>query len=792
MWKILARKPTNNEREYVMGHNTWEAVWRRVRGGKHVIVTGAGTLPAIPSDLQVLCVNCQTLSAGGSVLDAVLQKLEQLLGETLVPAEAVQPSPGAGLRQRFAGDMPGQSLDALFVEACNRLTQQPGGHTVMAFESIDAADEITVTTLAQILRYPGWLQLPLLLTVRSVPQGLVAELIYLLCRDDGNEALIDLPPETTPEEVPAAFDWTALPADVLRVLRAGSVLGATFEAELVARLLAVPLGTVLETLQWAADAGVPLADRGEGRFSLPAEGMQALQSRILPSLLTHWHARLGDILRRGRPTAAATELTQPVARGLQREPVTTPHTGRPVQAEASFERSARDATVDRLAAPPLTDYAELFEPAKGTGAPEATPPLSVAPEEMAHGRTAESDIPPASPRQTAGQPLPPTKAPGDQPRAAAHLQAAGQTDAAIEQYLVAIQEAAARGDARRAFRLAEQALTLFETLPPSKRRALLQAQLLLEKGRLQWHGALLGASFTLQEALTSLQTAKSSLPGDAPPEVVGQLAAVIAGVCYDLGDMAALQGALETLTESSRRLLNSGESLVATRLLNDQAAVYMRLGDPVRASHLLSKSREVFERLLRQNPHDPTALNELAETNHLLARLPLHVQVRPGREAEAYTSSLEHARAAEHTYQQLGQQQQLARVWETMGRLELQRGQLQAAQERLSAALTLQQQIGDVTGLARSAAALADLFVRAGRPGEATALLADSIRLNFQKGSSIGLAFNRRAVDALTQAVAPGQGPGAEQLRRALHEVEGRLTQAESVLGRLVLPGEVG
>jgi hypothetical protein len=125
-----------------------------------------------------------------------------------------------------------------------------------------------------------------------------------------------------------------------------------------------------------------------------------------------------------------------------------------------------------------------------------------------------------------------------------------------------------------------------------------------------------------------------------------------------------------------------------------------------------------------------------------------------------------------------------------MGRLELQRGQFQAAQEHLSAAFERQRQIGDVTGLARSTAALADLFVRVGQPGEAIALLADSITLNFQKGSPIGLAFNRRAFDALAQAAAQDQGAGAEQLRGALHAVEHRLTQAEAVLGRLALPGE--
>jgi tetratricopeptide (TPR) repeat protein len=239
------------------------------------------------------------------------------------------------------------------------------------------------------------------------------------------------------------------------------------------------------------------------------------------------------------------------------------------------------------------------------------------------------------------------------------------------------------------------------------------------------------------------------------------------------------------------RAWNVGESLLATRLLNDQAAVYVRLGDPVQATHLLTTSREVFEGRLRQNPDDVMALEELAETDHLLARLLLHVQMRPGREAEAYTIGLKHARAAELAYQRLGQHQKLTHVWETLGRLALQQGQLQTAQEHLSTALDLQRQIGDVTGLARSTAALADVCVKTGRLDDAVALLANSITLNFDKGSPIGLAFNRRALGAITNA-AQAHGPAAERFRGALEEVESRLAQAESVLGQLVLPGEAG
>jgi tetratricopeptide (TPR) repeat protein len=307
---------------------------------------------------------------------------------------------------------------------------------------------------------------------------------------------------------------------------------------------------------------------------------------------------------------------------------------------------------------------------------------------------------------------------------------------------------------------------------------------------LQWRGALIGAPFTLQQALISLEAARSSLPPDVPLDTLGRLAATTAGVCYDLGDLDSLQRALGELTEASRRLLEANQPVQAARLLNDQAAIYVRLGDPVRATHLLERSRELFEGLLRSNADDALALEELA-AHHLLARLPLHAPIRPGREADAFAMSLEHAQAAERTYQRLSERQELARVWETMGRLELQRGQHAAAQQRLLAALTSQQQLGDVIGAARSTAAMAELYRLTGRLPDALALLDNSITLNFEKGSPLGLAVNRRALNALAEEVAQARGqPGLADLQGPIQEVERRLRQAESVLGRLELPGE--
>ena len=113
------------------------------------------------------------------------------------------------------------------------------------------------------------------------------------------------------------------------------------------------------------------------------------------------------------------------------------------------------------------------------------------------------------------QTAPPSPLPGDHTRAATHWQAAGQTAAAVAHYLAAVREAAARGDARRAYGLAEQALTLLDQLPAAPTHGLLRAQLLLEKGRLQWHGALLGSALHCKRPWHRLRRPRPS-PGRRP------------------------------------------------------------------------------------------------------------------------------------------------------------------------------------------------------------------------------------------------------------------------------------
>ncbi len=252
---------------------------------------------------------------------------------------------------------------------------------------------------------------------------------------------------------------------------------------------------------------------------------------------------------------------------------------------------------------------------------------------------------------------------------------------------------------------------------------------------------------------------------------------------YDRGDVRSLEAALASLSEAIRELTSAGRAREAAELLNDQAAVYLRAGDPVRALHLLTRSQEVFEKVRADDPDDIVAAIELAETDHLLAKLPLHAPLRPGKESDAYGSALDHALAAEKVLRKIEDVYGLGRVWETMGRLETLRGRGDRAIARLERALELQRRIGDVVGLARTTAALSDACFETERAEEALGLLADSIELNARKGSAIGLAYNRLAVAAAHKRL--GQG----KLADAIASVTRLLEEAERRVGRVAVPG---
>ena len=129
----------------------------------------------------------------------------------------------------------------------------------------------------------------------------------------------------------------------------------------------------------------------------------------------------------------------------------------------------RAAETDVESAHSRASYASLFEPGERAGVAS-----QAAQQEAAPAVAADVNAQAFGPRRRAREPVPPSRLPEDQTRAAAHLQTAGQTEAAVEQYLAAVRDVASRGDAHRAYDIVEQGLKLLDDLPVSHRRALLR------------------------------------------------------------------------------------------------------------------------------------------------------------------------------------------------------------------------------------------------------------------------------------------------------------------------------
>src|SRR5215831_18163355 len=128
-------------RRHTMMQERWEVVWERSRAGRHTVVVGPHTLPPAPPDLNILQVHCEAYGLSGGALEAARRAVADCLGEAMPATEPQSAAFEPGLRRRFLGDVPAPSLDALLVEACNRLTAQSAGRAVLAFTAIDAADE---------------------------------------------------------------------------------------------------------------------------------------------------------------------------------------------------------------------------------------------------------------------------------------------------------------------------------------------------------------------------------------------------------------------------------------------------------------------------------------------------------------------------------------------------------------------------------------------------------------------------------------------------------------------------
>jgi tetratricopeptide (TPR) repeat protein len=792
-----------------------QQIWQRLDAGQHTAVVGPSP-KAPPPSLELIRISCDAPSQTlGPVFEAQ-REVELILGAAPLLDQARQARQWVitGLRRRLLGDLPEAGAEGELVDVCNRLIQHTQQHYALAFDALDAADDTTLEQLTRVIQRRGWLRMPLLLGFRKLPeQPAGVRLLEVLRAVEGADAVVSLQaPAAVPGQpgVATPASWRSLPADVLQVLRAGVVTGPGFEAELVAALLGREPEEVYECLQRACDAGVSIDDRGEGRFFLGEAWTEALGASILPSLVAVWHRRLGVLLAESDGGAEPDQAAR--GRGAGQRAGSAATAASPGSSpETSTQRGvapAGPAENDRPAEPRASavPFADVFDaPAENTNNPRPDAlarPGSETPAGEPGGRTSTVTGPapvpsmPGARRDTGGTLPGVTVRPAqrgsgrgpvrDAARAAGHLSAAGDIEAAAERYMIAAGQAAAVGAFGQAMEHVRRALLLVDRLPVTPERRSFRIRTLITLARLQWQAVdpnpAVNVAFTLQSALETVDAALRSLQADDPAEVVAEAHSLAASICYDLGDPKALERALDELTQAARLLLDAGDQVAAARLLNDQAAVHVRLGDPVRATHLLAQSQQVFE---SRADSDPVTMTELAETHHLLARLPFHARIRSGHEADAVSMGLDHARTAEHWYRKLGASRELARVWETMGRLELQRKQTEPAAEHLSRALQVQSRIGDVTGLARTTAAMSEVLTMQGMHRNALMVLGDSIVLNLDKGSPIGLAFNRRAYDALRRDLVDVPSP---DVQRALTEVSSQLERAEAVLGRVAMP----
>lgn len=628
------------------------------------------------------------------------------------------------------------------VHEANRLAKGPA---CIVLDSVDAADEASLDALKQILERPGWLKVPLVLGWKSAePTGLALEVLNALTKTEGDEAVLHAPAQPPP----SSFSTSALPSDARFVMRAASVVGPAFELPLLCDLVGQSPLEVLLHLQVARDAGLPIEDRGDGTFALDAGHAQLLQASLLPSLRAVLHRR-------------AAELLSPAPSSIEE------HAAKPSLDAGGLPSELFDtATVEPAASTPDAPPAVVATPVVDTVAPvpsanQATTALSAG-IGAAPGRGA--------PRPTADNPA----------RASEHLFESGDFAQAAERALLAAIKAASLGGYAQAEGFARRALEAAIGLPDSEASRRLRTRALIQLGRLRLEGYAPTATFDLTSALQPLEAAKRSLSAEDSPDQHAELAQLLAAVHCERGDGESLDKALAEMADTSRELLERGHAVQAARLLNDQAAVYMKMGDPVRAVALLEQSREVFE---HRPPNDPVTVRELAETNHLLARILLRVPPKPGREADALSSGVDHAMAAGRAYERLGDAHSRGRVLETLGRIELARGKVDVALTRLQTALDEQQRILDLVGLARTTAAMSDALLAAGKTEEAAGLLADSVALNHQKGSAVGIGFNRRAFQALEHELEKRTTGERAEFMAIVEEIRGRLAAAENELG---------
>lgn len=749
----------------------------RLDEGRWTVCLGAVPVPIGTRPLaRIVRVSCDVPRETYGPLLALVERVGFVLGER--DAGASHPlleqarSHVFDLGRRALGDRvaPRSALGDV-VATLNRLAET---RATIVLDAVDLADDATLEALARVVAKPGWLKVPVVLGARTrSPSGAFGDLVAAIAAAEGDRAIVRFAAPDARSVVPA----TALPSETRTVLRAASVLGPAFEIDLLASVVDVDPLEILSHLQEARDLGVHVEDRGDGTFALDPDQLAVLDAGMLPTLRALFHRRAAEGVRPspadGRDAEpSATEDVPPLPRVVAPSPA-SPRV--PPEAPSSLGvAEARSSNAER------SDAAEGGRPmAQETTSVRGTSDVRDDEEEEEEADGAPRETPtlrvgPRTPSREAQQSR-------DHARAEQHYVAAGDALRAIEQTILAGAKASRLGAHAQAEALVTRALTAARDLPADDAGRALHVGALLELGRVRLEGFVSGAGarFVLESALEPLEAAQRLITERDAPEVHVRSARLLAEAYAARGDAPSLDRALEALVDASRRLVARGEARHATRLLNDQAAIYLKMGDPVRAMAHLERSRQLFE---SKADTDPTALEETADTDHLIARVPLHVAARPGHEDDALSRALDHAIAARRTYRRLGDKRSVARVEETIGRLEIARGRLDRALEALKSALRTQEELRDLVGLARTTAALGDALARGGRLDDALALLSESIRMNRAKGSLAGIAYNRRALEGLGDAALHGASPA--RVAEALTELE----EAERHLGAIHLP----
>ncbi len=355
--------------------------WLRLARGNDTLLLGdrSPAAPAAGIALVPLRLDCaHHRGALGFVRDAV-HAVGRLLGSA--PSRWL-PTPSelrsdAGLRRRLLEESPTRAWGGALVAALRDLARQSRGRAVLVLEGIDEASDEVAAVLMSLLERSQLLRMPVLMTSAAAdPAGRTArELVERFLAREGVDAVLRSAPEGAPEPRSGADARSpdrsrAIPAEVLRILRALAVASPDAPVEALAALLDLDAIRVLESLQSARDLGVDIRERGDGRLSLAPETAETLAASLMPSLVRAYHRRLAAW--HGHEVEPAPEPGQPPRRELpleppapEAEPRRAPRTeqaashaeaaGEPQLAAAQYTRALQEAAALDLA-PQALEY----------------------------------------------------------------------------------------------------------------------------------------------------------------------------------------------------------------------------------------------------------------------------------------------------------------------------------------------------------------------------------------------------------------------------------------------------